>query len=304
MVDVKELGDRLKEGLSSKKKEEAILDIVMNTDCQKRLEICKYFGETYGKDLYSEMKGSLSGHFKEVAIHLFLPYFELVAKFLKKGLRGFSTDETIVFETLSIHNQDELRHIEEAYKKEAGKDLNKEIEKNFSGAMKKNLLNLLYTPRRQNPNPDPGECERLAGSLIEAGEANWVGNENIFKDIFVIRSPEELVLISRYYMQKTGNNILDVIEKKFSAKNKNLLREILYNNIIPHELFAEKIYLAIKGLGTDNTSLNRVLVSRCQVDMADIRDVYQFKYKVSMIDDIIGDTSGNYQKLCTYLAEC
>ena len=32
----------------------------------------------------------------------------------------------------------------------------------------------------------------------------------------------------------------------------------MYNNIIPQKLFAEKVYLAIKGLGTDNDLLNRV----------------------------------------------
>lgn len=304
MADIKREGDKLHDGLDSKKKEEVIVDVIMNTDCQKRLEICKYFRETYGKDLYGEMKKKLSGHFKELAIHLFLPYFELVAKFLKKGLRGFSTDESIVFETLTLHNQEELRHIEEAYKKEAGKDLSREIEKNFSGTMKKNLLNLLYTPRRVNKNPDKGQCEKYASTLIEVGESNWVGDENIFKEIFVLCSPEELVLISRFYLQKTGNNILDVIEKKFSSKNKMLLRELLYNNIIPHELFAEKVYIAIKGLGTNNTSLNRVLVARTGVDMDDIRDVYQWKYNISIQDDIIGDTSGIYQKLCLYLAEC
>lgn len=304
MGDVKELGDRLNEGLASKQKEEIIIDVIKQTDFQKRLEICKYFRETYGKELYQEMKNKLSGHFKELAIHMFLPYYELVAKFLKKGLRGLSTDESIVFETLTLHNQEELRHIEEAFKAEAGKDLPKEIEKNFSGAMRKNLLNLLYTERRKNPSPDPGECEQFANTLIDESEKNWVGNENIFKDIFITRSPEELVLICRFYKQKTGNNILDVIEKKFSSKNKGLLQEILYNTIVPHELFAEKIRSSLKGLGTNETKLNRVLVARAQVDMSDIRELYPQKYGIDLITDIMNDTSGNYQQLCTYLASC
>lgn len=305
MADIKEAGDRLYEGLGSKKKEEIILDIVMNTDQQKRLEICKYYRETYGKELYNEMKSKLGAPLKELAIHLFLPYYELVAKFLKKGFRGFSVDDSIVFETLTLHNQEELRHIEEAYKKEANKELSREIEKNYSGTLKKNLLNLLYTPRRVNKNPDKTTCDRYATTLIDVGESNWVGDENVFKDIFISCSGEELVLVSRFYLQKTGNNMLDTIEKKFSAKNKLLLRELFYNNIIPHELFAEKIYQSIKGLGTNTTVLNRVLVSRNGVDMDDIRDIYPWKANGNTLQaDIMGDTSGNYQKLCLYLAEC
>ncbi len=302
MSDIKELAEHLKEGLGTKKREEVVFDVIKSTDSEKRLELCKYYRENYGKDLYHELKSKLSGSFKEIAMHLFLPYFELVAKFLKKGLRSLSTDESIVFETLTLHNQDELRHIEEAYKKEVGKELSKEIESNFKGVMRKNLLNLLYTERRVNKTPDKATCDKYANTLIEVGESNWVGDENVFKDIFICCSPEELVLIGRFYLQKTGANLLDVIEKKFSGKNKMFLRELLYNNIIPHELFAEKIRLAIKGIGTNTTSLNRVLITRAGVDMEDIKDVYQWKYKIDIFDDIKGDTSGIYQSLCLYLA--
>ena len=56
-----------------------------------------------------------------------------------------------------------------------------------------------------------------------------------------------------------------------------MLREVLFNNISPQELYAEKIYLAIKGLGTNNTLLNRILVSRTEIDMDEIKEFYQKK---------------------------
>ena len=97
--------------------------------------------------------------------------------------------------------------------------------------------------------------------------------------------------------------MIDTIEKKLSGKAKTLLREIVYGNIIPHELFAEKLYQSIKGLGTNTALLNRVLASRHGVDMPQIKEIYQWKYKISLKDDIIGDTSGQYQKLCLFVAE-
>ena len=132
---------------------------------------------------------------------------------------------------------------------------------------------------------------------------SWVNDENIFKEVFITNSPEELIMISRYYLEKTGNNILDVIEKKFSGKNKTILREVLYNNITPYELFAEKIYLACKGLGTNDSLLCRVLVERSSIDMPEIRSCYKIKYNTSMRKDIVGDTSGVYQEICEYLSQ-
>jgi hypothetical protein len=303
-MSVQEAGDILYSALDGKNKDEAVLNVVQNTSLDQRLQICNYFAEKYGKSLYSELKSKLSGYFKSIAIHLFLHPITLVAKNLKKGLKGFSADETVVLEALTSHTQEELRQIEEAFKAETGKDLSKEIEKNFSGSLKKNLLNLLNVPRGENHNPDKAKCEKLAQLLIDVGEPNWAGDENVFKEVFIQSSPEELVLIGRYYMKKCGNNMLDVIDQKVSGKNKTLLREVLFNNIIPQELYAEKVYLAIKGLGTNNTLLNRVLVARNEIDMDEIREFYQIKYNVSMREDIMGDTSGIYQTLCLVLGHC
>ena len=304
MMSVQEAAELLNSALESRNKDEAVLNVIQNTNLDRRLQICNYYAETYGKSLYSELKSKLNGYFKNFAIHLFLHPITFVAKMLKKGLKGFSADETVVLEALTSHSQEELRQIEDAFKAETGKDLSKEIEKNFSGTLKKNLLNLLYTPRKVNHNPEKEKCEKLANLLVDVGEPNWAGDENIFKEVFVQSSPEELILIGRYYLKKTGNNMLDVIDQKLSGKTKTLLREILFNNIIPQELYAEKVYLAIKGLGTDNNLLNRVLVSRNEIVVDDIKEIYKQKYNVTMREDISGDTSGIYEKLCLYLGHC
>ena len=53
----------------------------------------------------------------------------------------------------------------------------------------------------------------------------------------------------------------------------------------------------------DEDMLSRALVSRCELDMGSMRDMYQTKYKITMKEDIIDDTSGSYQKLLVYLCE-
>ena len=299
--EIKDFAEKIANGLSSKKKEEEVLEVIMNTDIDKRLEICNSYLTLYNKDLYSDIKSKLSGQFKEAAIHLFLPPAEFMAKMLKKGLKGFSIDESMIYEIFTACNQEELKQIELAFKKETNKDLSKEIEKNFPSAIRKNLLNLLNIPRNVNESPNRVECEKWAQNLIDAGENNWVSNEEVFREIFILRSPEELVLIGRFYYQKTGEQLLDVVEKKLTNKVRNLLRELLYNVITPHELFADKINSALKS---NNTSLlNRILVSRCQIDMDEIRNVYKIKYNNELKDDIMARTNGLYQKLCLYLVE-
>ena len=304
MEDPKAAAERLHTALSDKKnKEETCLDIVINNDLEHRLLIAKTYGELYKNPLYEDMKSKLSGHFKELCGYCFLTPMEFNAKMLKRGFKGLSIDEQVIFETLANHTLEEYKQIEAAYKTETNKELTKDLEKNFSGALRKNILNLISIERRTNENPDKDFCEKLAERLINDGEKNWIEDENLFKEVFILCSPEEMVLVGRFYFQKTGNNLIDVIEKKFSGKNKTLLREVVFANIIPHELYAEKIYNSIKGLGTNTALLNRVLAARRGVDMPQIKEIYEWKYKVTLKDDICGDTSGNYQKLCLYVAE-
>jgi annexin A7/11 len=299
--EIKQYAEKIFTGLSTKKKEETVLEVILNTDIDKRLEICNSYLSTYNRDLYSDIKSKLSGQFKEAAIHLFLPPSEFMAKMLKKGLKGFSIDESMIYEIFTSCNQEELKQIELAYKKETNKELSKEIEKNFPAAIRRNLLNLLNIPRNVNENPNRVECEKWAENLIDAGENNWVSNEEIFREIFILRSPEELVLIGRFYFLKTGEQLLDVVEKKLTNKVRNLLRELLNNIIIPQELFADKINAALKN---NNISLlNRILVARCQIDMPEIRNIYKIKYNNELRDDVKGHTNGLYQKLCLYLVD-
>ena len=303
MEDPKNAAERLHTALFGKNREETCLDVVINNDLEHRLLIAKTYGEQFGTPLYEDMKSKLSGHFKELCGYCFLTPMEFNAKMLKRGFKGLSVDDELIFEILADHTLEEYKQIQEAYKTETNKELTKDIEKNFSGAIRNNLLNMISTERRVNEEPDKAQCEKLADALINAGEKKWVDDVELFRDVFLLTSPEEMVLVGRYYYQKTQNILIDIIEKKYSGKSKNLLREVVFANIIPHELFAEKIRNSIKGLGTNTAVLNRVLAARRGVDMPQIKEIYQWKYNTTLKDDIKGDTSGTYEKLCLYVAE-
>ena len=300
MSTVSDIADQLHANLYGKKKEDLILDVVMNNNLQNRVAIAQYYKATYETSLFDDIKSKISGDFGYCAAQMFLTPLEFCIHHLKLGIKK---SNECAMEMLTSKTTEELKIIENAYKRDTGKDLRSDIIKAFSGGVGKNLVNLFDNQRVNNPKPSKQDCERYANFLTQVEPKNWTEDENLFKEIFILRSPEELILIARYYLKITGNNLLDIIEKKTKSKNQTLLKEILYNNIMPHELFAEKIYFSIKGAGTNEEVLSRALVSRCELDMAAIRDIYQLKYKVTMKEDIIGDTSGAYQKLCVYLSE-
>ena len=58
-----------------------------------------------------------------------------------------------------------------------------------------------------------------------------------------------------------------------------------------------RIKKAIEGFGTDNKTLIRILITRCEVDINIIKKYYKQLYQKDMVEDIQNDISGDYQKL-------
>ena len=82
---------------------------------------------------------------------------------------------------------------------------------------------------------------------------------------------------------------------------KKLLISIIHARINPAEYFASRINDAIKGIGTKDNLLIRIIVTRDEVDMPLIKRYYKQLYGNNMIDDIKKDTSGDYRKLLVAL---
>lgn len=51
----------------------------------------------------------------------------------------------------------------------------------------------------------------------------------------------------------------------------------------------------MKGLGTDDTTLIRVIVTRTEIDMQYIKAEYVKKYKKALTDAVHSETSGHYR---------
>ena len=112
----------------------------------------------------------------------------------------------------------------------------------------------------------------------------------------------ELKLIVKYYHEFTDKTILQAIKENFSNEMENSLINIVNVNISPSEYFATRVNQAIKGWGTNDNLLIRVLVTRNEIDMPQIRECYKKLYEKDMLEDIKKDCSGEYEQLLLELA--
>ncbi|XP_073831772.1 annexin B11 [Musca autumnalis] len=61
------------------------------------------------------------------------------------------------------------------------------------------------------------------------------------------------------------------------------------------EYFASRLHKSMAGIGTNDKQLIRVIITRCEIDMADIKAAFERMYGKSLKSWIKGDTSGHYK---------
>ena len=79
------------------------------------------------------------------------------------------------------------------------------------------------------------------------------------------------------------------------------MKTIIYANTIPSEYFATRVYEAVKGAGTKDKMLMRILITRDEVDMPQIKQCFQKLYGKDMVQVVKNDTMGDYKKLLVEL---
>ena len=164
MNTVSELAEKLHTNLYGPKKDDIILQITMNTNLSNRISISQYYKAAYNKSLFEDIKSKISGDFGYCAAQMFLTPLEFCLHHLKIGLKK---GNECAFEMLTSKTPEELKIIENAYKRSSGNELKDDIKKVFSGSVGNNLLNLFDTPRLSNPKPRKNECEKYANKLIK-----------------------------------------------------------------------------------------------------------------------------------------
>ena len=140
-----------------------------------------------------------------------------------------------------------------------------------------------------------------AQQLYRGGAARWGTDESIFTRIFTIRSPAEIAYIAQCYQQMSGVDLYTTLKKEFSGNAEKALCGIFYASINPPEYFATRVRDAVKGAGTKDTNLIRVIVSRSDYDLGQIKQAYRNLYNRDMTTDVQNDTSGDYKKLLVEL---
>uniref|UniRef100_A0AAX7TSX8 Annexin n=1 Tax=Astatotilapia calliptera TaxID=8154 RepID=A0AAX7TSX8_ASTCA len=281
-------------GIGSDK--EAILDLVTSRSNAQRQEIIAAYKSNFGQDLIDDLKYELTGKFERLIVSLMRTPAYHDAKEIHDAITGAGTNERCLIEVLASRNNKQIHDMVAAYKDAYGRDLEEDVIADTSGHFKKMLVVLLQGTRDESGVVDADLVQQDAQDLYAAGEEQWGTDEAKFIMILGNRSVTHLRMVFDEYEKIAEMSIEDSIKNELSGDFERLMLAVVQCIRSVPMFFAKRLYKSMKGLGTADNTLIRIMISRSEIDMLDIRECFRLRYEKSLYNMIKDDTSGDYKR--------
>ncbi|XP_057486491.1 annexin D5-like isoform X2 [Actinidia eriantha] len=223
------------------------------------------------------------------------------ATIVRQALSGTIVNLRIATEVLCSRTPSQIQQLRPFYHAMFGAYIEHDIERQTSGDHKKLMLAFALTPRHENPEVDRMMVENDAKALFKAGKKRLGTDEKTFIRIFSERSRAHLAAVNSAYHSMYGKPLTKAIKKKTSGNFEFALLTILRFAENPGKYFAKALRKAMKGWGTDDTTLTRIIVTRAEIDMQYIKAEYIKKYGKPLHDAVHSETSGHYREFLLFL---
>lgn len=276
--------------------DKTIINILARRTNLQRLQIANAYKTLFGKDLLKDFRSKLNGDFENLVIAMMTPIPDYYVKQLQEAMEGTQIDEDALIEILCTKSNEEIRLINQSYQKLCNNSLQSDLKSVTVGTFKRILLSQCNTCRDDTTIINAKEAIDDAQALIKAGEHLLGTDESIFTTIMCQRNYAQLKLVFEEYHRITSYDIEKAIKSKFSGYSEAALLAIVRSIRSKATFYAKMLNKSMKGLGTNNRQLIRIVVTRSEIDMGVIKKEYRARYGISLADAIKGDCSGSYKK--------
>uniref|UniRef100_A0A673B9H7 Annexin n=1 Tax=Sphaeramia orbicularis TaxID=375764 RepID=A0A673B9H7_9TELE len=249
------------EGLGTTEK--TLVEVLTQRSNAQRQLIANAYHKATGRTLVDDLKGDTHGDFEDLLVALVTPTTAYDCHEVIKAIKGAGTTESTLTEIFASRSNRQIRALSE------GK-------------------------RDESTHVDSAKAKADAKALYEAGEKKWGTDEGKFIDILCHRSIPQLRQTLVEYKNISKKTLQESIESEMSGNLEKLLVAIVKCVKSVPTYLAERLFKSMKGLGTTESTLTRILVSRSEIDLLDIRAEYKKLFGNSLYSQLESEVSGNY----------
>uniref|UniRef100_A0A8C3AE63 Annexin n=1 Tax=Cyclopterus lumpus TaxID=8103 RepID=A0A8C3AE63_CYCLU len=288
--------------------EKTLIEVLTQRSNAQRQLIAKAYEKATGRKLAADLEGDTHGDFEDVLVALVTAPDIYDCQEVIKAIKGAGTTESTLTEIFASRSNRQIKALSEAYLAKTGKLLIHDLQSEVSGDYGKALLILAEGKRDESTNVDTAKAKADAKALYEAGEKKWGTDEGTFIDVLCHRSIPQLRQTLVEYKNISKKTLQESIESEMSGSMESLLVAPLLHDdasihtgqFVPFCFFPQCSF--VQGAGTTESTLTRIMVSRSEIDLLDIRAEYKKLFGSSIYSALESEVSGSYgdtlKRLC------
>ncbi|XP_041666702.1 annexin A3b [Cheilinus undulatus] len=274
--------------------EKTLIEVLTQRSNAQRQLIAKAYHKATGRTLEADLEGDTHGDFEDVLVALITPPEVFDCREVIRAIKGAGTTESTLTEIFTSRSNRQIKALSETYLAETGRSMIHDLQSEVSGDYAKALLILAEGKRDETTNVDAAKAKADAKALYEAGEKKWGTDEAKFIDILCHRSVPQLRQTLVEYKNLSKKTLQESIESEMSGNLEKLLVAVVKCVKSVPLYLAERLFKSMKGAGTTESTLTRIIVSRSEIDLLDIRAEYKKLFGCSLYTQLESEVSGSY----------
>ncbi|XP_061913445.1 annexin A3b [Entelurus aequoreus] len=274
--------------------EKTLVEVLTQRSNAQRQLIATAYEKATGRKLIADLEGDTHGDFEDLLVALVKAPDVYDCHEVIKAIKGAGTTESTLTEIFASRSNRQIRALSEAYLAETGRQLLHDLKSEVSGEYGKALLILAEGKRDESSSVDAAKAKADAKALYEAGEKKWGTDEDKFIDILCHRSVPQLRQTLVEYKSIGKKTLQESIESEMSGVLEKLLVSVVKCMKSVPAYLAETLYHSMKGCGTTESTLTRILVSRSELDLLDIKAEYKKLFGYTLYSQLQSEVSGSY----------
>lgn len=278
--------------------ENTIVSILTNRTNAERQKIARFYHQQYDKILIKDLSHDLSGTLKRIVKALMMEPAEFLAYSLQDCLNRILPHDSCVISILCTKTRYELIPIIDKYLFMFNKTLLSDIDAANDGVYKY-FMKTMLTPMMRDIGHVNSTLVKENVKYIPTKRDDCDAAKNNYVKLMLMMAKdsfEQIRFTVFEYESQHNTSVAEAIKANCDEPIAKAFNTIVSYAKNPAGYYAEIIRKSTVGLGTSDDTLIRTIVSRQEIDLAEIKQAYKQMYHTTLTSSIASETSGYYKK--------
>ncbi|XP_011444277.3 annexin A6 isoform X2 [Magallana gigas] len=289
--------ERLHDALMEDHPDEDVIIEVLTTRSNGQRQILKNkWSSKYKKhSLESRLKEKLSVDYDETIMGMMMTPSEYDVHCLHEALDGMGLSDPVLVGILCTRDAKEMKEIKDIFKKEYKKDLTEELTAHIDPDLAEFVTLLCQGDRDQGKEVNAQTARKDAEKMNKNGRVDVV--DKAFRDVVLKKNHAQVKQTFEEFKQLTGSDIYQSIADTVVGETEDAYISLVKAIEDPVRFYVEKLFSSFGGIGTNEDNIIRIIISRSEIDMRDIKVEFQKRNQKSLSAMLKTDFPGDSKNM-------